>query len=170
MSNAQDFDAVVIGAGIAGASVAHFLAPHSRVAIVEREAQPGVHSTGRSAAYFAPSYGPPQVRALTRASQAFLQAVHGALTPRGSLFPARASQLDGLHRLHDRLRAEGARSVTLLDTRGAQALVPVLRAESTAAALHDGRAGTAHLRKILTRGGLPIKDDTVPPGEGTVRI
>jgi D-arginine dehydrogenase len=133
----QDFDAIIIGAGIAGASVAHFLAPHACVAVVEREAQPGYHSTGRSAAYFAPSYGPPQVRALTRASQAFLQAVPGVLAPRGSLFPARASQLDALHQLHDRLRAEGARGVTLLDTSAAQALVPVLRTEATAAAIHD---------------------------------
>jgi D-arginine dehydrogenase len=98
VSNAQTFDVIVIGAGIAGAAVAHFLASRVRVAILEREAQPGYHSTGRSAAYFAPSYGPPQVRALTRASQAFLQAVPGVLTPRGSLFPARASQLDALRR------------------------------------------------------------------------
>jgi D-arginine dehydrogenase len=137
VSSTQDFDVIVIGAGIAGASLAHFLAPHARVAVVEREAQPGYHSTGRSAAYFAPSYGPPQVRALTRASQAFLQAVPGVLTARGSLFPARASQLDTLHRLHDRLHAEGARGVSLLHTSAAQALVPVLRAEATAAALHD---------------------------------
>ncbi len=137
MSNTQDFDVIVIGAGIAGASLAYFLAPHASVAVVEREGQPGYHSTGRSAAYFAPSYGPPQVRALTRASHAFLQAVPGVLSPRGSLFPARASQLDSLHQLRDRLRAEGARGVSLLDTSAAQALVPVLRAEAAAAALHD---------------------------------
>lgn len=137
MSNAQDFDVIIIGAGIAGASVACFLAPQARVAIVEREAQPGYHSTGRSAAYFSPSYGPPQVRALTRASRAFLQAVPGVLAPRASLFPARTSQLDSLHRLHERLATEGARGVTLLDTQAARALVPVLRAEAVAAALHD---------------------------------
>ena len=137
MNSAQDFDVIVIGAGIAGASVAYFLAPHGRVALVEREAQPGYHSTGRSAAVFAPSYGPPQVRALTRASRTFLQAVPGVLTPRGSLFPAHALQLDALHSLHERLIAESARGVKLLDTRAAQALVPVLRDEAVAAALYD---------------------------------
>jgi D-arginine dehydrogenase len=137
VTHAQDFDVIVIGAGIAGASVAHFLAPHARVAIVEREGQPGYHSTGRSAAYFSPSYGPPQVRALTRASREFLQAVPGVISPRASLFPARASQLDALHRLHERLAAEGAHDVALLNTHAAQALVPVLRAEAVVAALHD---------------------------------
>ncbi len=140
MTSAQDFDAIVIGAGIAGASAAHFLAPHVRVAIVERETQPGYHSTGRSAAVFAPSYGPPQVRALTRASRSTLQAVLGVLAPRGSLFPATGAQIQALHHLHERLLAEGARGVRLLDTRAAQALVPVLRDQAVAAALYDDDA------------------------------
>ena len=67
MAQAADF--VVVGGGIAGASVACFLAPHARVVVLEREAQPGYHSTGRSAALFLESYGTPQVRALTRASR-----------------------------------------------------------------------------------------------------
>src|SRR5437868_15013273 len=80
-------DYLVIGGGIAGASVAHWLAPHGRVVVLERESQPGYHSTGRSAALFMESYGTPQVRALTMASRAFLQhprpgsAEHPLLTP-----------------------------------------------------------------------------------------
>ncbi len=140
MNNAEDFDVIVIGAGIAGASIACFLAPQVRVAIVEREAQPGYHSTGRSAAVFAPSYGPPQVRSLTRASRPYLDALPGVLSPRGSLFPARAAQLEALHQLHERLLAEGASGVALLNTRAAQALVPVLRDEAVVAALHDDDA------------------------------
>ena len=69
----DSFDAVIVGAGIAGASCAHALAPHAKVLLLEREAQPGMHSTGRSAAMFMESYGPPQVRALTRASRAWYQ-------------------------------------------------------------------------------------------------
>ena len=68
---AAPFDVVILGAGIAGASLAWRLAPHQRVLLLEREAQPGVHSTGRSAAMFMESYGPAQARALTRASRAF---------------------------------------------------------------------------------------------------
>ncbi|HSW25806.1 MAG TPA: FAD-dependent oxidoreductase, partial [Burkholderiaceae bacterium] len=85
-----DFDAVIVGAGIAGASVAHALAPHAKVLLLEREALPGMHSTGRSAAMFMESYGPPQVRALTRASRAFYEAPPSGfadaaiLAPRGA--------------------------------------------------------------------------------------
>jgi D-arginine dehydrogenase len=58
-------DCIVIGAGIAGAAAGYFLAPHLKVLLVEQEAQPGFHSTGRSAALFMESYGTTQVRALT---------------------------------------------------------------------------------------------------------
>ena len=49
----EQADFLVIGGGIAGASVAWHLAPGGRVIVLEREAQPGYHSTGRSAALFA---------------------------------------------------------------------------------------------------------------------
>lgn len=84
-------DYIIIGAGIAGASIAYFLAPHARVVMLERESQPGYHSTGRSAAMFMESYGPPQVRALTCASRAFFEAPppgfaqYPLVTPRGAL-------------------------------------------------------------------------------------
>ena len=65
-------DVVVLGAGIAGASIAAFLAPQARVLIVEAEAQPGRHATGRSAATFFETYGNAAVRALVRASRTFL--------------------------------------------------------------------------------------------------
>ncbi len=95
-------DFLVIGGGIAGASVAHWLAPHGRVIVLEREAQPGYHSTGRSAALFMESYGTPQVRALTMASRAFLQhppagfSEHPLLTPRGAMMVARPEQAAAL--------------------------------------------------------------------------
>ena len=68
----MDYDFVIVGAGIAGASVAAELALRGRTLVLEREAQPGHHTTGRSAAVFAENYGPPVIRALTRASRAFL--------------------------------------------------------------------------------------------------
>jgi D-arginine dehydrogenase len=97
MSAAERVDYLIIGAGIAGASIAYWLAPHGSVLLLERESQPGYHSTGRSAALYMESYGPPQVRALTCASRAFFDhppegfAEHPLLTPRGALFYAGAA-------------------------------------------------------------------------------
>src|ERR1700679_1439260 len=65
-------DIIVIGAGIAGASVAAHLAETRRVLLLEREERPGYHSTGRSAALFTEIYGNATIRALTRASRDFL--------------------------------------------------------------------------------------------------
>ncbi|MGB9332904.1 MAG: FAD-dependent oxidoreductase, partial [Steroidobacteraceae bacterium] len=66
-----EVDCVIIGGGIAGASLGYFLAPHSKIVVLEREPQPGYHSTGRSAAMVIDSYGSAQVRALTVASRCF---------------------------------------------------------------------------------------------------
>jgi D-arginine dehydrogenase len=61
-------DVAIVGAGIAGASLAAALAPHGRVLVLEAEARPGYHATGRSAAFWSESYGGPLVRPLTSAS------------------------------------------------------------------------------------------------------
>ena len=50
-SGARSFDVVVIGAGLAGAAAARISAQQgARVAILEREAVAGMHSSGRNAA------------------------------------------------------------------------------------------------------------------------
>lgn len=68
----SDFDIAIIGAGIAGASLAAEIAAHRSVVLIEAEAQPGYHSTGRSAAFWDESYGGPAVQPLTTASGLFL--------------------------------------------------------------------------------------------------
>lgn len=83
-------DFLVVGGGIAGASVGYFLASSGSVTVLEMEAVPGYHSTGRSAALFTEYYGNGVVRALTRASRAFYRApppgfTRPLLTPRGVL-------------------------------------------------------------------------------------
>ena len=92
MPNDFEFDFAVVGAGIAGCTLAARLAAHGRVLLLEREAQPGLHSTGRSAAMFMESYGPPQARALTRASRAEIGPE--VLSPRGVLYVAWQGQED----------------------------------------------------------------------------
>lgn len=143
-------DVLVIGAGIAGASVAAFLAPHVRVAVVEREAHAGMHTTGRSAAMFMESYGPPQVRALTRASRHYLEQGPSWLSPRGALFVARDDRVPELDALLARLRADGADAGMLQRLAPAKALarVPLLRADATAGALLDTSAADIDVNAV----------------------
>ena len=70
----NNFDYIVIGAGIAGASVAAHLAENASVVILEMEERPGYHTTGRSAAAYEPNYGPKPILAFARASGAFFNA------------------------------------------------------------------------------------------------
>ncbi len=83
------YDIAVIGAGMAGASIAAELAPHASVLLLEAEDTPGYHATGRSAAFYEECYGGPGVVPLTRASGAYLES-HGFLTPRGALYIGRS--------------------------------------------------------------------------------
>ncbi|MFO1291990.1 MAG: FAD-dependent oxidoreductase [Rubrivivax sp.] len=141
----QVFDIAIVGAGIVGASIACHAAPRARVLLLEAEAAPGCHSTGRSAALFAPSYGPSAVRALTRASRAFFETPPAGfapvplLRPRGCLLVGGAAQRGEAEALCATLRAEGS-AAELLDADAARALVPVLRPEAAAVALRDPAA------------------------------
>ena len=148
-------DFLVIGAGIAGASAAYFLAPHGRVAVLERESQPGYHATGRSAALFAAAYGNPQVRALTRASRAFLEspppgfAEHPLMTPRGALFVAAPGQEARLDAEWSALQRDSpappppddplaaARTPQRLDAAATLARLPVLRPDRVVGGIAD---------------------------------
>ena len=135
-------DTLIIGAGIAGASLGYRLAGHGHVLILEREAQPGYHSTGRSAAMFMEAYGTPQIQALTRASRAFYAqppagfCEHPLLEPRGCLYVANLEQRDLLHATYAQNLANGT-AVSLLDSAAALALVPSLRGELLAGAVHE---------------------------------
>ena len=69
----QGVDAIIIGAGMAGATVAANLANTHRVVLLEAEDSAGFHATGRSAAIWIRNYGAADVRILTAASKDFLQ-------------------------------------------------------------------------------------------------
>lgn len=91
------YDVAIIGAGIAGASLAAELAARASVLMLEAEDRPGYHATGRSAAFWHETYGGPDVQPLSRASFDWLSrppAETGAasfLAPRGAVTIARAA-------------------------------------------------------------------------------
>ena len=80
-------DIAIVGAGIAGASLAAMIGDRAKVVLIEAEAQPGYHSTGRSAAFWSESYGGPLVQPLTTASHAWLEG-YDFLHPRGCIHVA----------------------------------------------------------------------------------
>jgi D-arginine dehydrogenase len=139
------YDFIVVGAGIAGASVGYELARESRVCLVEAEDRAGFHATGRSAALFAPSYGGRHIRAITRASRVFFDrpppgfCEHPLLQQRGSMLIARSDQYDRLGQMVDAIRESGG-SISLIDEKEAMARVPLLRAGYLARAALDSDA------------------------------
>lgn len=91
-------DVLVIGGGIAGASLAAEIMAFRRVVLAEAEERCGMHATGRSAAFYLESYGGAAVSLLSRASYAFLAdppadfAERSFLSPRGAIHLSRTPQ------------------------------------------------------------------------------
>ena len=81
----SDFDVIIVGGGIAGASLGAEIAGQRKTLIVEAEDQCGYHATGRSAAFYLESYGGPEVAKLTLASRGFLDSPPADFSDRGFL-------------------------------------------------------------------------------------
>jgi D-arginine dehydrogenase len=158
-------DVLVVGAGIAGASIAAELAAHASLVVAEREDVAGYHTTGRSAALYIASYGNASIRALTAASRAFFDAPpegfaeHPLLTPRGCLHIANTAQLPRLKALFTELSATGV-PVERLDAAAVLARVSVLRPEAIAGGVYEPSAAdidvaalhAGYLRQARARG------------------
>ncbi|TFW15348.1 FAD-binding oxidoreductase [Brevundimonas intermedia] len=171
----MEYDYIVFGGGMAGASVAYELSADARVCLIEREASVGYHATGRSAALFAPSYGGREVRGLTRASHDFFMAppegfTHAPLlTRRSAMYIARENQGGALDVMVAEIRRSGG-VIDRLTMADALQAVPLLRADYVAGAaidhdahdidvdaLHQGflRGARARGAQIMTGAGDP---------------
>jgi D-arginine dehydrogenase len=161
-------DAIVIGAGMAGAGVAARLAPQARVVLLEMEERPAYHTTGRSAATFILNYGNAVLRALNRASEEVLRtggdlAEHGFLSPRGLMYVAAKG-----HEAHLDHAMEGATGMEEIPPEEAARLFPLLRRDRVRRAAIERDASDidvdallhAFLRRMRAHGG-----DLVPRAE-----
>ncbi len=167
------YDVVVVGGGISGASVAANLSAHRSVLLVDMEAQLGYHSTGRSAALFILSYGNADVRALTRASRTFLFQPPAAfcesalVKPRSLLITAahgKEGELDQL--LANLVPGDQFERKTVAET---VALCPILKPDIlSGAALSDRLADIevhelhqGYVRALRRNGGVILTDQRV---------
>jgi D-arginine dehydrogenase len=141
------FDVAIVGAGIAGVTLAGRLAKNQRVLLIERESQPGMHSTGRSAAMFMATYGSPQGRALTRASRAHYAApaIVPVLAPRGALSVAWRGQ----EAQFEAMRAPGLEA---LGARATMDRVPVLREDGLLGAWYEPDAMDIDVHALMQSG------------------
>ncbi|HEV3067021.1 MAG TPA: FAD-binding oxidoreductase [Streptosporangiaceae bacterium] len=162
-------DFLVVGGGIAGASAGYFLAASGTVTLLEAEAVPGYHATGRSAALFSEYYGNGVVRALTAASRPFYTApppgfTAPLLSPRGVL----ALCPHGAEARFDQVLAAGLTApvpVRELGPGEAQRHCPVVRPEWFSRAMlkpaaMDIDVDAVHqgfLRGIRARGGQVVR-------------
>ncbi len=169
----SQFDVVIVGAGIAGASLAATLAPHKKILLIEAEEQPGYHATGRSAAFWAESYGGPDVQPLTTASGPFLRnppnsfSETGFLRERGALYLGTKSDRVASENLALEFSNSGVR-LEKLDQETIGKHIPMLHdqwsiglwepecSDIDVAALHQAYLRSARVKgtKILYRGGL----------------
>ncbi|MFO0991060.1 MAG: FAD-binding oxidoreductase [Hyphomicrobiales bacterium] len=158
----NDAHILVIGAGIAGASVAAHLAERHTVIILEMEDRPGYHTTGRSAAVYEPNYGPRAIRALTRAGRHFYHAppegfASAALTvPRPSLFLMPEGQEEAAEAFL--ATSQGINAISIAE---AKALHPLLREtypkacylDTTTSDIDVDLLHQGYLRLFKSRGG-----------------
>lgn len=121
------YDFAVVGAGIAGGSLAAELAAHASVVLIEGEDRPGYHATGRSAAFWDECYGGPGIVPLTLASGPYLRE-HGFLSRRGALYIGREQERAELDAFMARFGQTGV-TIERLERDALAAIVPGLRPE-----------------------------------------
>lgn len=175
MDAAKTYDALIVGAGMAGASLAYELAQKGlAVALLEQEARPAYHTTGRSAAMYALGYGPPPIIALTQASGRFFKETPGDFADNpllgpdvGCLFVGRADQAASLDTQAADLTALLS-GIERLDGASARKMIPVLDPAYVHGAVYEPYSATMDVNEIhmgFFRGALARGADFIPKAE-----
>jgi D-arginine dehydrogenase len=150
------FDFLVVGAGIAGASIAAHLAATHKVLLIDMEERAGYHTTSRSAASYEPNYGPAPMLAFTRASDHFFKnppagfADAVLLTPRASLFFEAEGQAEFTAKL-----LQNAASLEEISIAKAGELFPVLKPDYATRCFLDAHTADIDV-DVLHRGYLKM--------------
>ncbi len=163
-------DILIIGGGMAGASAGYFMADDAKVILLERESQPGYHTTGRSAALFFENYGNATIRKLNKATRPFLEsppegfAADPLMTPRGAVAVATEDLLDTLaHEL------EQSPSMERVDGKVLFEIAPYLDPDRIVAGAYEAGAMDMDVHAILqgflrglrAKGGRVVTDAEV---------
>ena len=149
-------DFLVIGGGIAGASIAYELAGRGvSVILAEREAQTGFHTTGRSAATYLQSYGNFAVCTLTTASRDFFDnppegfCDYPLLSPRGALFTSDSNPED-IKQLEQELKDDAETGyLEQVDLEKVKQLCPPLKEENVVMAAYEQGAMDIDVNALL---------------------
>ena len=182
MTDPIECDVCVVGAGIAGASLAALLAQDRRVVVIEAEPQAGYHTTGRSVAIYTETVSGRLITPLTRASLDFFQSPPDGFSDaplmrrRAVLSVGPADQAAELDAEFDRMSPGGGRRRLGKDE--ALSLVPILRPDQVDAgvlepgafdmdvdALHQG-----WLRMLRRAGGQLLTGARLSAADWTGRV
>ncbi len=151
---------LVVGGGIAGVGIGWALGDRADVLLVEQERLLAHHATGRSAALYIPSYGAPNLVALSRAGGEFFTSPpptlsdHSLLSPRGALFLATPEHLDRLRAYHTKALPNSP-GLELIDVEAAERRCPAIRPDQFAGAIWEPLAqdiDVASLHQAFVRG------------------
>ncbi|MFT5390190.1 MAG: D-arginine dehydrogenase [Gammaproteobacteria bacterium] len=151
----QEFDVIIVGAGAVGAALAYRLAPHRRVLILERETQPGYHSTGRSAAHYTDTIGGVEVQALSEETRRFIENPPEGFTDSPLLIKRAVLVLVGHDTGERHFDEQGlahvmGRILFPIDFEQCLEHCPVLRADKVARGIWEPEAGDMDVHAIHT--------------------
>lgn len=166
-------DVAIVGGGIAGASLGAELAGHRPTVLIEAELHPGMHATGRSAAFWSESYGGPMVQPLTTASGDFLRTPprdfsrRGFLSARGAIHLARTQAARAFDEFEDVFRGSRV-ELTRMPQAALREAIPGLvddwvygLAEPACSDIDVAALHAAYLAAFRRRGGRMVTDARV---------
>ena len=140
-----DVRIAIVGGGMAGASAACLIAEEAGsgadIVLLERESQPGYHTTGRSAAMYTEVYGNDVIRALVRAGRSFMEspaeryADHPLLTPRGALMVANSGEAERLDAFMEEMQRPDV--LSRVDAARCKEICPALRQDQLSGGVHE---------------------------------